>query len=147
MSFQIQHFDTYSGIIFREEGTGRSDYIQRWFDDGGITNDITNTQYGDWILPTLDGDLHLLQTGVCIDDSAHWTHPTRSNQYLSFTTTFNVFPSFPVSELILCYFVVFLVRQVITPFTIYTLLAAIHPAQITRDLPVPDKRQGSIPWL
>ena len=47
---------TYSGVIFREEETRRSDYTQRWFCDSGIHYKWHYTQYTQYtvlLLPDL----------------------------------------------------------------------------------------------
>ena len=64
---------------------------------------------------------------------------------MCFCRSYNISSPFPVSELILCYFVVDLARQGLTPTTIKTYLAAIRHAQIVRGLP--ELRQAGLPRL
>ena len=78
-------------------------------------------------------------------NSTHRTYRAGLNRYLSFCHAYNVLTPFPASEVMLCYFVVFLARQGLAPTTIRTYLAAIHHAQIARELP--EMRQGGLPRL
>ena len=95
-------------------------------------------------LSTLDADLHRL-THSGLADSTHKTYQAGVTRYLSFASVFKVSPPFPASELVLCYFVVFLARQGLAPATIKTYLAAVRHAQIVRGLP--EIRQGALPRL
>lgn len=95
-------------------------------------------------ISALDSDLHrFAHSGLA--DSTHRTYRAGVNRYLSFTAAFNVSPPFPASEVVLCYFVVFLAQQGLAPATIKTYLAAVRHAQITRGLP--EIRQGTLPRL
>ena len=77
----------------------------------------------------------------CLADSTHKTYRAGLNWFLSFCNSFYVNDPFPVSESLLCYFVVSLARQGLAPTTIRTYLAAVCHAQIKRGFPKP--RQSS----
>ena len=79
-------------------------------------------------------------------DSTHRTYRSGVNRYQSFCYAFNVQSPFPVSEMILCYFVAALARQGTSPATIRTYLAAIRHAQIVRGFPEP-RQLSSLPRL
>ena len=65
---------------------------------------------------------------------------------MSFYQSFNVSTPFPVTESIVCYFVVTLANQGLAPSTIKTHLAAVRHIQITRCLPEP-RHDSSLPHL
>lgn len=111
---------------------------------GTVTAPRVVTARGGLDHSTLDGHLHrLAHSGLA--DSTHRTCRAGVNRSLSFTSAFRVSPPFPVSELLLCYFVVFLAKQGLAPATIKTYLAAVRHAQIIRGLP--ELRQGALPRL
>ena len=72
--------------------------------------------------------LHYCNRGVA--DSTRRTYRLGVNRYLSFCCAFGVSTPFPVSELMLCYFITSLAREGIAPATIKTYLAAVRHAQI-----------------
>ena len=92
----------------------------------------------------MDSDLHFyVHRGLA--ESTHRTYRTGLNRYLSFCHVYGVTTPFPVSELVLCYFVVSLARQGLAPTSIKTYVAAVRHAQITRGLP--EMRQAAWPRL
>lgn len=72
-----------------------------------------------------------------IAESTGRTYRAGLNRYLSFCSLYGLSTPFPVSEIILCYFVTSLAQEGITPATIKTYLAAVRHAQIVRGLPEP----------
>ena len=94
---------------------------------------------GNW-MSTLDPDIHYyFERGLA--DSTHRAYQAGVNRYILFCCLYNVLNPFPVSESMLCYFVVALAREGLAPSTIKTYLAAVRHTQIERGLP--DLREGS----
>ena len=91
-------------------------------------------------MSTLDPDIHYyFERGLA--NSTHRAYRAGVNRYISFCCLYNVLNPFPVSESMLCYFVVALAREGLAPSTIKTYLAAVRHTQIERGLP--DLREGS----
>ena len=91
-------------------------------------------------LASLESDVRFYcDRGVA--ESTRRTYKSGLHRFLSFCNVFGVVSPFPVTESLLCYFVVYLAGQGISPATIKTYLAAIRNAQIRGGYPEP--RQGS----
>lgn len=88
--------------------------------------------------------LHYCNRGVA--DSTRRTYRSGVNRYLSFCCAFGVSTPFPVSELMLCYFITSLAREGIAPATIKTYLAAVRHAQIIQGHPEP-RESSALPRL
>lgn len=81
-----------------------------------------------------------------IADSTRRTYKSGINRYLSFCRAFCISSPFPVSEIILCYFVTSLAQEGIAPATIKTYLAAVRHAQVVRGYPEP-RESSTLPRL
>ena len=81
-----------------------------------------------------------------IAESTTRTYKSGLNRYLSFCNRFGLSAPFPVSEIILCYFVTSLAQEGIAPATIKIYLAAVRHAQVVRGLPEP-RESSTLPRL
>ena len=107
-----------------------------------IPSTTSTSPIGRWQLDvsTLDPDIHYyFERGLA--DSTDRAYRAGVNRYISFCCLYNVLNQFPVSESMLCYFVVALAREGLAPSTIKTYLAAVRHTRIERGSP--DLREGS----
>ena len=72
---------------------------------------------------------------IGVEETQHIRHKARVNRYLLFCSVYNVSPPFPKSESVLCYFLVSLGKQGLTPGTIRTYLAAVWHEVLVRGFP------------
>ena len=79
-------------------------------------------------------------------ESTRRTYQSGLNRYMSFCCAFGVPSPFPVSEMLLCYFVTSLARDGLAPATIKSYLAAVRHAQIMRGHPEP-RETSALPRL
>ena len=86
-------------------------------------------------LSSLDDVCRYCDRGMA--ESTARTYKSGLNCYLSFCNRFGLSAPFPVSEIILCYFVTSLAQEGIAPATSKTYLAAVCHAQVVRGLSKP----------